>query len=429
MGQTRDWRKRVDRREAAATELRRRVKALFAKLQLLALFERVPAELRDQLYACCWPDPQLVFDPSFPSAEAFGGAYAAVRARVCEAFPKATVTLNGFDLSVRDYWGIVLPMAAVLRNTLRQFDSPLYGGPRPSPATRAFFERAAPVMAYAAREEVREETYSALHAAVISPLVSRGRLDTRLLRAELSHVRLGDRGARLVMTCYSEQPAVKYVRLRDAKSGGTRPMHRVGTANAWNGIEWASWARDVLKGHWAAEIGIPPGAEWPVYAQSHALKQLRARLDVYAHADWAEHWMVESLRKPKIVSRLPGEELLVAFEVQGQRLGYLVVTARDGLVAVRTFLFLTMAQTPEGRLLRQRLKLTPDEVQYFRLNELSRFTQTDLKDDPALRGLLEECGCGQLFELADDEDAMLPAVLRGGTPFADELKQYIGLAA
>jgi hypothetical protein len=203
----------------------------------------------------------------------------------------------------------------------------------------------------------------------------------------------------------------------------------VGTPNVWNGIEWASWSRAVLAGHWPGELGIDAGdAHWPVFVQSHALKQLRDRLDLYAYADWAEHWLHESLAKPKIVSRLPRDQLLVAYEVQEKRLGYLVVTAEDGWVGVRTFLFLTMAQTPEGKRLEKALKLTRDEVTYWRLHELSRFTQTDLKDDPQLRQLFSECGCGHLFELAEDELALIPTA-RTITPLAAELKQYVGVAA
>jgi hypothetical protein len=88
-----------------------------------------------------------------------------------------------------------------------------------------------------------------------------------------------------------------------------------------------------------------------------------------------------------------------------------------------------MAQTPEGRMLEKRLKLTRDEITYLRLHELSRFTQTDLKDDPQLRALLSECGCGHLFELAEDEHALVPTARTTITPMAAELKQYVGLAA
>jgi hypothetical protein len=433
MGQARDRRKRDERkrgadrrRNEARLDVRRRVKGLLQRFKLLADFEAMPAYVRDQFFDCCDPDPVLVFDPSFPLAEAFGGAYAEIRHEVALGFEYAGIVLSGFVLPVKDFLAIAVPIAAMVRTTLASLNAPTGDGPRMPASIRAFLEKAAGILNHLCRKEVESEMFTELHREVVVPLVGRSRLDGNLLHARLS-MQETFRGRRMVMTLYAEKPAMKYVRLHNGVGGGSRPMHRVGTPNVWNGIEWTSWSRAVLKGHWAEELGIDGDAQWPVFVQSHALKQLRDRLDVYAYADWAEHWMHQSLANPKIVSRL-GDDLLVAFEVQGKRLGYLVVTPGDGWVGVRTFLFLTMAQTPEGKLLERRLKLTRDEVTYWRLHELSRFTQTDLKDDPELRRLFSECGCGQLFELAEDEYALVPTA-QTITPFAAELKQYVGVAA
>ena len=368
-----------------------------------------------------------MFDPSFPSAEAFGGKYSDIREEVGLEFEHAGIVLTGFVLPVKDFLGVAVPIAAMVRRTLAAIDSPLKDQPRPPASMRAFLEKSSGILGYLTRKEVEAELFKTLHQAVIVPLVSRSQLDGSLMHARLS-MQETSRGKRMAMTVYAEKPAVKYVRLHNAFSGGSRPMLRVGTPNAWEGIEWASWSRDVLSGQWQAALGIEAGAQWPVYVQSHALKQLRERLNAYAYADWAEHWLHESMRRPTIVSRLSGGDLLVAYEVQGKRLGYLVVTAGEGFVGVRTFLFLTMAQTPEGRLLERRLKLTRNEVQYWRLHELSRYTQTDLKDDPELRQLFSECGCGHLFELNEDAGALAPAAGRI-TSIAAELKQYVGAAA
>jgi hypothetical protein len=406
------------------------VKRLLQRFSLLGAFEAMPAEIRQQFFDVCYPDPILVFDPSFPSADVFGGAYAQIRAEVREGFDDANIVLTGVDLPVRDFYSIAVPLASMVCSSLAEIDSPLplKGHARPPATVRAFLEKAGGILRYLTRQEVVEASFGALHKAVVVPLVGRSRLDGNLLHARLTNPPTF-RGKRLTMTLYAERPAMKYVRLHNGISGGSRPMHRVGTPNAWNGIEWASWSRAVLTGHWQEELGIDDDdAQWPVFVQSHALKQLRDRLDVYAHADWAEHWLHESLARPKIVSRLPRDQLLVAYEVQEKRLGYLVVTAEDGWVGVRTFLFLTMAQTPEGKRLEKALKLTRDEVTYWRLHELSRFTQTDLKDDPQLRQLFSECGCGHLFELAEDELALIPTA-QTITPLAAELKQYAGVAA
>jgi hypothetical protein len=405
------------------------MKGLLQRFGLLGAFDAMPAGIRQQFFDACYPDPVLVFDPSFPTADAFGGAYAQIRAEAREGFDHATIVLTGFELAVRDFYTIAVPLASMVCGSLAKVDLPLplKDQPRPSATVRAFLEKAAGPLRHLARQEVVDASFAALHEAVVVPLVRRSRLDGNLLHARLTNPRTF-RGNRLTMTLYAEKPAMKYVRLHNGISGGSRPMHRVGTPNTWNGIEWVSWSRAALKGHWQEELGIDLEAQWPVYVQSHALKQLRDRLDVYAYADWVEHWLHESLAKPTIVSRLSRDQLLVAYEVLGKRLGYLVVTAGDGWVGVRTFLFLTMAQTPEGKLLEKALKLTRDEVTYLRLHELIRFTRSDLKDDQELSLLLSECGCGHLFELAEDEHALVPT-LQTITPFAAELKQYVGVAA
>jgi hypothetical protein len=434
MGQARDRRKREERkrgvrreREGALLDVRRRVKGLLARFSLLAAFEAMPAYLRDQFFECCSPDPVLMFDASFPSAEVFGGVYAGIRAQVRAGFEEAAIELTGFNLPVRDFYAIAIPLEAMVRTTLAKIDSPLKDVPPPPATLRAFLEKSAGPLRYLVRQEVIDASFHALHKAVVVPLVGRSRLDGNLLHARPTNPRTA-RGNRLTMTLYAEKPAMKYVRLHNKTSGGSRPMHRVGTANVWNGIEWTSWSREVLKGHWQEELGIEGEAQWPVFVQSHALKQLHERLNAYAYADWAEHWMHESLKRPKIVSRLSGDQLLVAYEVLGKRLGYLVVAVGKEWVGVRTFLFLTMEQTPEGKLLERRLRMTRKEVEYWKLHELSRYTQTDLKDDPKLRQLFSECGCGHLFELAEDEHALEPSAQQV-TPFAAELKQYVGMAA
>ena len=64
------------------------------------------------------------------------------------------------------------------------------------------------------------------------------------------------------------------------------------------------------------------------------------------------------------------------------------------------------------------------EVHWLRLNELESFTHTDLRSDPLLRRPMDECGCGQLFQLAEKHDfAPQPKAL------AAEVRKYLRLAA
>src|SRR5215213_11366883 len=113
MGQARDRRKRDERKRVAGRrrgdaqlDVRRRVKGLLQRFGLLAPFEAMPAYVRDQFFDCCLPDPVLIFDPSFPSAEAFGGAYAEIREEVVAEFEFATIVLTGMVLPVKDFTAI-----------------------------------------------------------------------------------------------------------------------------------------------------------------------------------------------------------------------------------------------------------------------------------------------------------------------------------
>jgi hypothetical protein len=104
--------------------------------------------------------------------------------------------------------------------------------------------------------------------------------------------------------------------------------------------------------------------------------------------------------------------------------GYLVLSRVGDRALVRTFLLLTMAGTPEGDRLGRRLRLTRDEARWLGLYRLSSLAASDVRDDAELVGILAECGCGQLAEVARGVD-FVPVT----TGYAAELRKYIGLAS
>jgi hypothetical protein len=90
-------------------------------------------------------------------------------------------------------------------------------------------------------------------------------------------------------------------------------------------------------------------------------------------------------------------------------------------VLIQTFVFLTMDGTPEGDELDRRLRLKRPDKEHLGLDEVWLFGATDLKDDPQLVSLLEECKCGHLFHA-------LRSVGPKETGYAQKMRQYIGLA-
>jgi hypothetical protein len=89
-------------------------------------------------------------------------------------------------------------------------------------------------------------------------------------------------------------------------------------------------------------------------------------------------------------------------------------------VFVKTFLFLTMQGTPESKCLRQKLRLSRNDIEYFKLDSLFTLAWSDLGEDPEVRRALAECGCDYLLDLADPEKR-LSWLRRYRDPFRQEL--------
>jgi hypothetical protein len=138
------------------------------------------------------------------------------------------------------------------------------------------------------------------------------------------------------------------------------------------------------------------GGPYPVFVQQHAIDQLEKRMAGYADAHLLHGWASRSLREP-VIRRLQGGSYLVEFRVEGRKLGYFVAAWCDGVILVRTFLFLTMSSTPEAQLLWEQCKLKRWDIDYLNLDQWSTFAALSREKDAGLIELFTECGCGDLF--------------------------------
>ncbi|HSI32157.1 MAG TPA: hypothetical protein VK986_01095 [Tepidisphaeraceae bacterium] len=181
--------------------------------------------------------------------------------------------------------------------------------------------------------------------------------------------------------------------------GAARPAFRVGGhQGCMYAHEWTDWAADVLGG----PADAPP---LPVYIQSHALARVEERLKAMG-TPAARLWMWEGLRNPTVTA-IDGDKVTVEFKFFEYRVGYMVgrrvpnPAGKGDAIVITTFLFLTMAGTPEARRLHDALRLRRDEIAYQRLDELETYTNSDLLDDPDLLTIFRECGCGHLADMRD----------------------------
>jgi hypothetical protein len=203
--------------------------------------------------------------------------------------------------------------------------------------------------------------------------------------------------------------------------GIPRDVYRVASGSPSGEPNWVTLRRKAL--------GIPGKSgvhrKLPVYVQQHALRRLHERVNLVTAAPYLEAWLEDSLSKPRIVERQGsrGQHLIVEYRIGKHRFGYLACTVLRRMIVVRTFKFLTMRSTPEGRRLEKRLKITRADVDHLGLHRLDTFTQTDLTQDHSLRYLLKKAGCGHLLTLTPEDYAPKPRA------YAAEVKRYLKRAA
>jgi hypothetical protein len=203
-------------------------------------------------------------------------------------------------------------------------------------------------------------------------------------------------------------------RVRVTIDGEARLAYRFGLSYGTNGAEYIEWDLGALG------LGRQ-GTKLPVYVQKHALERLHERIPFAGHRGSVLREMHESLAYPTV---LPSEEgkHLVAMDLGRFRMGYFVVQILPEIVLVRTFLFITMQGTPEAAALRRRLGLRRTDIELHGLDDFKTFLASDLRGDPELRKIFEECGCGGILSIA--EAGKLPPLQVGA---AARLRNHVGL--
>lgn len=176
--------------------------------------------------------------------------------------------------------------------------------------------------------------------------------------------------------------------------GKKRPAYRVGWAFPDDGVIWAT-----IK---AGKLGINTSfSNMPlnVYIQSHALIRLIQRID-YVGESIPHFFLFDSLIDLHTVQMEDGSSL-IEYRLFRQKVGYLVFDIVEGMVIIRTFLFLTNSGTPEGENLKKISGLKTIDLKYLEIDKLSTFISSDLKDNPELVDIFTKAGCGSLFQLSN----------------------------
>ena len=187
-----------------------------------------------------------------------------------------------------------------------------------------------------------------------------------------------------------------YLHLPESKrikiNGSIRPAMRLGWAHPFDGLDWV--------GMKPSSLGIKGSLSddpMKVFVQSHALLRLAERIDSIDQG-LAQYNMYDSFLNANVFYD-SNHNLLIEYRIFGTKAGYFRVDVIDGVVAVRTFLFLTQSGTPEGVLLWKNTGLKMLDKKYLAIDKLSAFISSDIGQNEQVNKIFADSGCQSLFEL------------------------------
>lgn len=159
-----------------------------------------------------------------------------------------------------------------------------------------------------------------------------------------------------------------------------------------------------------------------VFIQKHALTRLEERLGC-----WFVRWCYPFIVLAVLGIAIPTEtnnSFLFPFKHLATKLGYLRGDIIGDKLVIRTFLFLTNNGTPEGKKLQKLFGLQKADKKYLKIDKLSTFILSDIKDDPQLKDLFCKAGCRDLFKL---DKSILSDPNKNQTASSDFIKSYLGI--
>lgn len=135
-----------------------------------------------------------------------------------------------------------------------------------------------------------------------------------------------------------------------------------------------------------------------VYIQTHALNRIIERVDSILFGitfGLSTIWIMSSPNVRKVGSN----SFLIDVVVCDLKLGYYVACVIDGVVLIKTFLFVTSSSTPEGRKLDTLTGLKKLDKQFLGIDRLSTYLALDVNKSPELISIFKEAGLEELLKI------------------------------
>ncbi|MBP1638774.1 MAG: hypothetical protein H6Q17_357 [Bacteroidetes bacterium] len=155
-----------------------------------------------------------------------------------------------------------------------------------------------------------------------------------------------------------------------------------------------------------------------VYIQQHAINRMNERLDCLSKSEI--YLMLDASFRSSIVLYTGDRRYLIEYRIFDSKIGYMLGEYVDGILLLKTFLFVTNNGTPEGRKLYELYGLGKLDKKYLMLDKLSSYIRSDIGNNEKLKSLFEQIGCAGLLNI--EEDVQMLAASRKGNAHLDSNK-------
>lgn len=145
------------------------------------------------------------------------------------------------------------------------------------------------------------------------------------------------------------------------------------------------------------KVGIFGELKVELYVLEHAINRLYERLNCLNEVHVRRYYGI-SLRFP-VFHYESDDRVLIEYRFCSIKLGYFVAQYIEGVLLIRTFLFLTNNGTPEGRRLNELTGLSKVDKKYLQIDQLKAFFDSDIEENEHLKQLFTEAGCSCLFDV------------------------------
>jgi len=359
------------------------------------LFQRLPEPTREGIRRLRFPSPEICFGDDFNQADEREN----VREAVTQALDRFTFkTSDGHEISARDCFRVVFSLREAL--SLLRVKPPDGSLSLQVAQTRKKLE--------AVCDELVEKQLMGLLLDMDLALAKFTRIDTAIYWYEPKVERVGPGKGLFKITLHKSPPN----RISIPRNGERRPAFRCGASFGPLGVKWV----DIP----ASLFGINESGNYPLYVQSHAIRNLHERVPL-SDGGLVHDSMWQSVYSPKVSQNHKGE-YLIEYRYFDYKLGYFVAEVVEQSILVTTFLFLTMQGTPEASALYERLRLKRPDITQHELDSLQTYLLTDIQKDEELIKIFETCGCGHLLRMARPETE--PEWVSG---YARDLREYLGM--